>query len=79
MASGATKWESLTKRMAAIAERECSNKGFAVMTVEVLVDSNGEPAFYTEPHLIKIEPRIGATLFLEKILRIVSQGALGKE
>lgn len=79
MASGATKWESLTKRMAGIAERECCNKGFAVMTIQVLVDSNGEPAFYTEPQLTKIEPRIGASLFLDKILRIVSQGSLAKE
>lgn len=66
------KWDSLVKRMAGIAERECANRGFAVMSVEVLIDANGEPAFWTEPKLDKIEPRIGAGVFLDRILKIIA-------
>lgn len=67
------KWESLVKRFAGVAERECKDKGFAVMTVEILVDANGEPAFWTEPKLTKIEPRIGAGVYMDRLIAIISQ------
>lgn len=67
------KWESLVKRLAGVAERECAEKGFAVMSIDILVDANGEPAFWTEPRLTKIEPRIGAGVYLDRLIAIVSQ------
>lgn len=72
MSNGLVKWESLVKRLSGVAERECTNKGMAVVTIEVLVDSTGEPVFWSEPRIVKIEPRIGATVFLEKVLRMIS-------
>lgn len=74
--NGLVKWESLVKRLAGVAERECSNRGFAVMSVEILVDANGEPAFWTEPRLTKIEPRIGAGVLMDRLLKIITQNKL---
>lgn len=71
------KWEPLLKRMAGIAGRECGHKGFAIITVEVLVDPNGEPAFFTEPKLTKLEPRLGAFDFLTKVLHMLGQSQNG--
>lgn len=71
--NGLVKWDSLTKRLAGMAERECKERGFAIMQVYVLVDANGEPAFYTEPELTKIEPRIGPAAFLEQVLRMMAR------
>lgn len=68
---GKMTWDQLTKRLVAISDRECTNRGFAVITVQVLVGADGEPCFCTEPQITKIEPRIGATLFLERILSII--------
>lgn len=73
MSNGLAKWDSLVKRMAGIAERECKDKGFAVMTIDVLVDASGEPAFWSEPTLVKIEPRIGASVFMDRILKILTR------
>lgn len=67
------KWESLVKRLAGIAERECADKGFAVMKVIILVDATGQPVFYTEPELTRLEPRIGAGVLLDRILKIIAK------
>lgn len=73
MSDRLVKWDNLTKRLAGVAERECVEKGFAIMSVQILVDTTGEPVFWTEPELIKIEPRIGATVFLDRILKIITR------
>lgn len=67
------KWEPLMRRLAGIAGRECGHKGFAIMTVEVLVDAKGEPSFWTEPKLTKLESRLGAFDFLTKVLTMLGQ------
>lgn len=72
-------WESLVKRLAGVAERECANRGFAVMSVEILVDANGDPAFWTEPKLTKLEPRMGAGVFLDRLVSHVAKSISGKE
>lgn len=79
MANNGATWESLVKRLAGVAERECANRGFAVMTVEVLIDANGNPAFWTEPRLTKLEPRMGAGAFLDRVMQIVGQTVPRKE
>lgn len=73
------KWSQLTKRLAAIAGRECGNRGFAIMTVEVLVDSTGEPAFWTEPTVKKLESRLGAFNFLTKVLSMLGESKVTRE
>lgn len=72
-------WESLVKRLAGVAERECANRGFAIMTVEVLVDANGDPALWTEPKLTKLEPRMGAGVFLDRLIGHVAKSLASKE
>lgn len=71
------KWKPLVRRLAGMADRECVNKGFAILTIDVLVHPNGEPAFWTEPKIVKLEPRLGASDFLTKVLKMFgSQHAL---
>lgn len=67
------KWDSLTKRLAGVAERECTDRGFAMLSIQILVDTTGQPVFWTEPTLTKLEPRVGATVFLDRILQIVAR------
>lgn len=74
----AKKWEPLVKRLAGVADREC-DRGFAIMSVEILVAPNGEPAFFTEPKLTKLETRLGAHDFLTKVLRMLGQNQNGIE
>lgn len=70
------KWEQLVKRLSGIAERECANKGFAIMTITVLVDASGEPAMWTEPELRRLEPRLGAGVFMDRVLKILTKSTV---
>lgn len=70
------KWEQLTKRLEGIAERECANKGFAIMTLHILVDASGQPAFWTEPELQRLETRVGAGVFMDRVLKLFAKGSL---
>lgn len=70
--TGRATWGQFARRMVGIAERECIDKGFAVLSVQILVGSDGEPLFWTEPQITRIEPRIGGALFMEKIMRIIA-------
>lgn len=73
------KWMPLTKRLAGVADRECGNKGFAIVTVEVLVHPNGEPVLWTEPRVTKLEPRLGAFDFMTKLLQMWGQAKIAQE
>lgn len=73
------KWLPLVRRLAGVADRECGNHGFAVITVEVLVKPNGEPAFWREPRVSKLEPRQGASEFLDTILDMFGESTAIKE
>lgn len=73
------KWTPLVRRLAGMADRECGNKGFAIMTVEVLVHPNGEPAFWTEPKITKLESRLGAFDFLTRVLTMLGQSKNAQE
>lgn len=68
---GRTTWDQFTRRMEGVADRECANRGFAIVTIDVLVGSDGQPVFFTEPKIRRLEPRVGATLFLEKIMSML--------
>lgn len=46
----------------------CRNNGYAVIHSKILVDENGEPVYWMEPDLERIEPRRGAKTFLDQIL-----------
>jgi len=73
------KWTPLIKRLAGMADRECGNNGFAIMTVRVLVSPKGEPVMWVEPHFDKLEPRLGAFQFMTKLLEQMGANPLEAE
>lgn len=75
--TGRADWSQFTKRMQGVAERECLNRGFAVVSIDILVGADGEPMFWTQPRLTRLEPRIGGSLFLERILQIIGEKSKG--
>ena len=42
--------------------------GFAIITMKVVVDSEGNPVFWTSPEACKLEPKRGAEKFLAQII-----------
>lgn len=73
--TGRATWDQFTRRMEGVADRECTNKGFAVISIDILVSADGEPLFWAEPKITRLEPRIGAVLFMERILEIMGQSS----
>lgn len=73
--TGKATWDQFTRRIANVADRECTNKGFAVISIDILVGADGEPLFWSEPKITRLEPRIGAVLFMERILEIMGQSS----
>lgn len=60
------KWFALTQRLQGIAARQ---NGFAFVTVQILVDSGGEPIYWLEPTLTKIEPIGASSQFINELMR----------
>lgn len=59
-------WLPLVRRL----QSACAdNQGFAVLTVRILVDSEGSPRLWTSPEVCKIEPKKGK----DDLLTILSQ------
>lgn len=50
-------WLNLARRLKSIACQERGQRGAAFLHVAVLVDGNGVPVGYTEPQMVKMEPR----------------------
>lgn len=59
-------WIGLTARLQQAAN---SQNGYALVTITVLVDEHGNPTFWTEPKVSKIEPLRRGKDFLESMLR----------
>lgn len=45
-----------------------AEQGFSVVQVKILVGPGGEPVFWFEPEVNKIEPLRGASVFLHTVL-----------
>jgi hypothetical protein len=48
-------WFKVIRRLQSIASRD--NQGYAVVTISILVDVNGDPIAWAEPKMCKIEPK----------------------
>lgn len=49
------KWANIIKRLDSVT-REVK-AGYGLISIRVMVDSSGEPKFWTEPELTKFEPK----------------------
>ena len=72
-------WRELTNRLSGIADRECHKRGFAIMSVDILVHPNGQPVMFTEPRVRKLETRHGAYEFLTKIIELLADNEIRDE
>lgn len=51
-----SEWFSITSRIQSVA-RARNLGGYAIVSLKVLVDQDGNPKFWTEPEITKIEPK----------------------
>lgn len=58
-------WVNAARRQQSVA---CKTNGFAVLTFEVVISPDGNPAFWFEPIIRKIEPQTTAVGFLSAII-----------
>lgn len=70
----AIEWRQLTNRLMGVVNRDCTNRGYAIVSVEFLVHPDGHPVVWTEPKVTKLEPRLGAYEFLEKVIQLLGNG-----
>lgn len=59
-------WQNVARRMQAEASKQ---NGAAIMQITIMVDENNNPSFWTEPVLVKLEPKANA----QHILRLLVQ------
>jgi hypothetical protein len=59
------KWANAARRQQSVA---CKTAGYAVITFKVLVAPDGNPAFWMEPTIDKIEPQTSSAGFLAAII-----------
>ena len=59
-------WASVASRMQQVA---CTENANAVISMNVLIDKSGNPVFWFEPTVVKIEPAARLTEALEYMLR----------
>lgn len=57
-------WLNFTRRMQ---QAGCSQKGYAMLTIEVLVDPAGNPVVWWEPKLRRIEPGVSSQVFMDRL------------
>lgn len=46
----------------------CRQNGYAIITSKVLVDKDGEPVYWIQPQLERIEPRKSSRDFISQLL-----------
>jgi hypothetical protein len=60
------RWGALTQRLQGVA---CRQNGFAFITIQILVDASGDPVYWLEPTLTKIEPINASSQFINEMMR----------
>lgn len=50
------KWLNVIRRMQS---KSCNQAGCAVVSISVFVDKSGDPVAWTEPKMVKVEPKEG--------------------
>ncbi|MFA4974451.1 MAG: hypothetical protein WC683_17735 [bacterium] len=58
-------WLNVIRRLQSVA---CQQRGYAIITMSVVVDSNGCPVFWQSPQMIQLEPAEGAAKFMAQVV-----------
>jgi len=59
-------WLNVIRRLQSVAGQQ---KGYAIVSVQVVVDATGTPVFWCEPELLKLEPQGRGAQFLAQMIR----------
>jgi len=58
-------WLNIIRRLQSVASQQ---RGYAVIAIQVVVNERGEPVFWTEPTMTKIEPQVSGSRFLAQVI-----------
>ena len=58
-------WLNVIRRLQSVS---CNQKGFAIVSIQILVDESGCPILWTEPSMVKLEPQSRGTKFLADLI-----------
>ena len=58
-------WLNVVRRLQSVG---CNQRGYALVSIQIMVDCNGTPVFWTEPQLLRFEPQAKAGEFLAQII-----------
>jgi hypothetical protein len=58
-------WCNVIRRIQSMAHNQ---RGYAVVTIQVMVDENGHPVLWTDPAMAKLEPQGRAREFLRSMI-----------
>ena len=60
-------WLNVARRCQSVS---CQQGGYALVTIKVLVGCEGEPVWWFEPEMSRIEPRNGSTEWFARMLGV---------
>jgi hypothetical protein len=43
-------------------------QGYAIVSIDVVVDESNAPVFWSEPRVVKLEPKAGGARFLAQVI-----------
>ena len=58
-------WLNIIRRLQSVA---CRQRGYAILSIQVLVDETGRPVFWTEPEMVKLEPQGRGGQFIAQMI-----------
>jgi len=61
-----TDWLNVIRRLQSVAGQQ---HGYAIVSIQVVVDETGSPVFWCEPELLKLEPQGRGAQFLAQMIK----------
>lgn len=58
-------WLNVIRRLQSVAGQQ---RGYAIVSIQVVVDESGAPVFWCEPQLTKLEPQQRGAQFLAQLI-----------
>jgi len=64
-------WLNVIRRLQSVA---CQQRGYAIITMSVVVDAAGRPVFWESPRMTQLEPAEGAARFMAQVVAGLRDG-----
>jgi len=69
-------WLNVIRRLQSVA---CQQRGYAIVSIQVVVDESGSPVFWCEPEMMRLEPQGRGAQFLAQMIRGMKGGTSNAE